>query len=194
MQNNNNKRFNFPSILDFEASGFGSESYPIEVGVVADSGERYCALIQPKVGWNHWSKDAAQVHRIPRTRLVEYGKPVTEVCEDLNRLLSGTTVYCDAWSHDNVWMIKLFHAAAMPPAFRLSPIEAIASELQLSLWDDTKIRVQRNLGVLRHRASSDALIIQQTFVESRRAANESDITESAIATKVAASVRVRSQR
>ncbi|SMF51266.1 hypothetical protein SAMN02745866_03240 [Alteromonadaceae bacterium Bs31] len=166
-----NKNYSFPAILDFEASGFGSDSYPIEVGVVSEFGERYCALIQPKSDWNHWNMDAAQIHKIPRSSLVQLGKPVIQVCEELNTLLEGRRVYCDAWAHDNVWMIKLFHAAAMAPSFYLSPIESIITEAQISIWDDTKKRVQRNLGVLRHRASSDALVIQQTFLESKRASD-----------------------
>ncbi|TVZ40640.1 hypothetical protein P886_5077 [Alteromonadaceae bacterium 2753L.S.0a.02] len=165
---NSNNQFNFPTILDFEASGFGGESYPIEVGVVATSGQRYCTLIRPQRDWVHWSNEASRIHQISRTSLVQFGKDVADVCHDLNELLKGSTVYSDAWTHDNGWLIRLYHAAAMAPTFKLSPIESIATEEQLSVWDDTKIRVQRNLGVLRHRASSDALIIQQTFVESRR--------------------------
>ncbi len=166
MSDKNNR--GIPAILDFEASGFGSDSYPIEVGVVAGSGERYCALIQPRMDWNHWSNQAAQIHKISRSSLVEFGKPVNQVCLELNELLQGYRVFCDGWIHDNVWMIKLYHAAAMAPSFALSPIESIATEAQLSIWDETKKSVQRNLGVLRHRASSDALLIQQTFLESRR--------------------------
>ena len=120
-------RVEFPSILDFEASGFGSESYPIEVGVVAASGQRYCGLIRPHKEWLHWSSEAAQLHRITRNNLVEHGKPVIQVCEELNALLHDTTVFSDAWTHDKSWMIKLYHAAAMAPTFSLSPIEAIAT-------------------------------------------------------------------
>lgn len=172
--NNNNNVTEFPSILDFEASGFGSQSYPIEVGVVASSGERYCSLIRPHTTWLHWSREAAAVHRISRTQLVEYGKDPVQVCDDLNNLLRDSTVYCDGWSHDKVWLLKLYHVAARAPTFNLSPIEAIASDDQLGLWDDTKIQVQHSLGVLRHRASSDALIIQRTFVESRRTLRETE--------------------
>ncbi|WP_018274913.1 hypothetical protein WKI13_04605 [Teredinibacter turnerae] len=166
----NKQQSAFPSILDFEASGFGSESYPIEVGVVATSGQRYCTLIRPQRDWIHWSNEAARIHQISRNSLVQFGKDVREVCIEMNMLLKDSTVYSDAWTHDNGWLIRLYHAATMAPTFKLSPIEAIATETQLALWDETKLQVQRNLGVLRHRASSDALIIQQTFVESRRLA------------------------
>lgn len=174
--NHINNTANLPTILDFEASGFGSESYPIEVGIVAASGVRYCTLIRPQQDWLHWSNEAARIHQISRQSLVQFGKPVAVVCQELNDLLTGLTTYSDAWSHDNRWLIRLYHAAAMAPAFKLSPIEAIASEEQLTVWDETKLHVQRNLGVLRHRASSDALIIQQTFVESRRLVETAPVT------------------
>ena len=34
-----------PDIIDIEASGFGPDSYPIEIGVALSSGEKYCSLI-----------------------------------------------------------------------------------------------------------------------------------------------------
>ena len=36
---------------DVEASGFGSASYPIKVGVVTADGSRYCRLIKPFQDW-----------------------------------------------------------------------------------------------------------------------------------------------
>jgi hypothetical protein len=35
-----------PNIIDIEASGFGVDSYPIEVGIVLSTGQKYCALIK----------------------------------------------------------------------------------------------------------------------------------------------------
>jgi hypothetical protein len=36
-----------PFIIDVEASGFGAESYPIEIGIALAEGSKYCALIIP---------------------------------------------------------------------------------------------------------------------------------------------------
>jgi|GEM_PF-476055 len=185
----NSSRITFPAILDFEASGFGSSSFPIEVGVVLSSGQRYCALIRPHKTWTHWNSEAEQLHKISRSKLVECGRPVQEVCAELNELAGKTALYSDGWTHDHSWLIRLYHAAAMAPTFKLSPIEAIATEQQLGCWDDTKKSVQQNLGVLRHRASSDALMIQQTFVESRRRA-EVDCARLESATNVSPVPRV----
>lgn len=43
------RRRKTPNNIDVEASGFGGESYPIEVGVALDDDTKYCALIQPAV-------------------------------------------------------------------------------------------------------------------------------------------------
>lgn len=164
----NNKIPHFPAIFDIEASGFGSESYPIEVGVVTSSGQRYCSLIKPEPDWTHWNDDAAKVHGISRRSLDVLGKNVHQVCSELNQVLGNSKVYSDAWSHDKRWLIRLYHAARMSPSFLLSPIESIASEEQLMIWDETRELVASELGLTRHRASNDALVIQQTFIESRR--------------------------
>ena len=37
-----------PTILDLEASGFGRDSYPIEVGYVLPDGSSFCSLIRPR--------------------------------------------------------------------------------------------------------------------------------------------------
>lgn len=157
-----------PTIIDIEASGFGSYSYPIEVGVVKYDGERYCALIKPEPGWDHWCEKAAAVHGISRELLQEHGKSPREVCVELNHFLQESMAFSDAWIHDNPWLTRLFFAARINRSFHLSPIEYIASEEQLMLWDKTKKRLVHELDIERHRASGDAFLIQQTYIETVR--------------------------
>ena len=161
-----------PIILDIEASGFGSYSYPIEVGVVKHDGERYCALIKPEPGWDHWSEKAEQVHGISRELLATHGKTAREVCVELNDFLQESMAFSDAWIHDNPWLTRLFFAARMHRCFHLSPIEYIACEDQLMLWDITKKRLENELTIERHRASGDAYLIQQTYIETVRLVGE----------------------
>lgn len=42
-----------PLIIDLEASGFGRDSYPIEVGVALDYDRKFCSLIRPQPQWAH---------------------------------------------------------------------------------------------------------------------------------------------
>lgn len=153
-----------PIVIDFEASGFGKGSYPIEVGFSRRHGEGWCTLIRPESDWLHWDARAAQVHHIPREILVERGKPPSLVTEDLNMLLAGMTVYTDGWSHDYVWMARLYDVAERVPNFRLADLREIISPLQESLWHITKIQVQEDLNVSRHRASTDARVLQMTWL------------------------------
>lgn len=152
-----------PTIIDVEASGFGPKSYPIEIGVVRHDGERYCRLIRPFDDWDFWQVSAQEVHGISRQDLMDYGTSGVEMCHELNEFLSGQTAYSDGWVVDSPWVIKLFERAGVKMSFHLSSLEMILNENQMNLWHTTKDKVINKLQLKRHRASNDALIIQQTF-------------------------------
>jgi hypothetical protein len=156
-----------PSIIDVEASGFGAASYPIELGVALSCGKRLSMLIKPEPDWVHWDVNAQQVHGVSRELLLQNGKPVDEVAKCFNVLLKGQTVYSDGWSVDKPWISALFHAAGLAMDFSVSPIEQIMRESQFEIWDLTKKNLFLNADQARHRASQDALIIQQTYVQTR---------------------------
>src|SRR5918995_1171108 len=86
---------NTPTIIDLEASGFGTGSYPIEVGFVLADGSTQCMLIKPDEGWTHWDSKAEAVHGITRATLQAHGKSPLEVASQLNRSLARQTVYSD---------------------------------------------------------------------------------------------------
>jgi hypothetical protein len=154
-----------PNIIDVEASGFGAQSYPIEIGVALSSGQRWCSLITPPAHWSHWSAEAEGVHNVSRDTLLRHGKPIARVCEELNTLLRGQTAYSDGWVVDRPWLTKLFTQARISMAFDVSPLERILSEAQMEIWHATKERLAARSGEARHRASSDAWLIQKTFNE-----------------------------
>jgi len=158
-----------PAIIDIEASGFGPHSYPIEVGVVLEDGEKYCSLLAPAEGWTHWDPCAEEVHHISRTILEKHGKPLGQVAQELNKILEGRTVYSDGWVVDNSWLIKLFEESGLPPSFRTSALEMILTEDQMEVWHNIKDQVLAETELKRHRASNDAVIIQETWVRSRTA-------------------------
>lgn len=156
-----------PDIIDVEASGFGRGSYPIEVGFALADGTRYCALIRPLPGWDHWDPRAERVHGIDRQALLSAGREAGEVAAELNRLLAGRTLYSDGWVVDDPWLRNLFHSVRQPMLFRVSALEMILNEAQLTRWADARDAVVTRLGLDRHRASADALIIQETWVATR---------------------------
>lgn len=156
-----------PTILDFEASGFGFESYPIEVGLALAGGERFCTLIRPLEDWVHWDESAERVHHISQQDLFAHGLSVQDVCARLNHLLQGQTVYSDGWVVDKPWLNRLYQAANIEPSFTLSPIESIQSEAQQKAWGEVKEEILEKLAFDRHRASHDALLIQETYKATR---------------------------
>ncbi len=157
-----------PGILDIEASGFGDDGYPIEVGLVLPDGRKYCSLITPLPAWSHWDERAEKLHGITRTMLASHGRSVRAVAEDLNTLVGGGTLYSDGWVVDSPWLVQLFYAAALTPRFRLSPLELILDEAQMSSWHTAKDTVLADFHDHRHRASFDAFVIQETYWRTRR--------------------------
>ena len=153
-----------PYIIDVEASGFGSTSYPIEVGLALEPGQRYCTLIKPADHWDHWDAQAESVHGISRENLLRKGRPVIEVTEELNQLLENKVVFSDAWGVDNPWIIQLYAAAGIDRTFDVSALEMLLSEPQMRLWAKTRDSVIADLGLERHRASNDSWIIQETYI------------------------------
>ncbi len=156
-----------PIILDIEASGFGKGSYPIEVGFALPDKSTFCSLIIPLQSWTHWSLGAQEVHGISRETLMQRGHPVEEVAEQLNYFLGDKTVYSDGWGYDMSWVSLLYEAAGMPMKFKIETLHTLLHEEQLLLWEKTRIEVIKDLGIQRHRASSDARIIQETFIRTR---------------------------
>jgi hypothetical protein len=156
-----------PAILDVEASGFGRNSYPIEVGFVLPDGQAYCTLIRPEDHWTHWDAQAEATHHISRTLILERGLPVPEVARKINHQLAGQTVYSDGWANDYSWLGALFDAADMTPAFKLENLRALLDEQQADQWHNVKAQVSSDSGIQRHRASADARLLQLTLIRLR---------------------------
>jgi hypothetical protein len=154
-------------VLDIEASGFGQDSYPIEVGFVLPDGESFCCLIRPAPGWTHWDAQAEQVHQISQQTVQVLGRDAREVARLLNDRLRGLTLYCDGWAHDYVWLNVLFEAAGMQPSFKLDNLRGLLSEREASDWADAKRQIASEMGLRRHRASSDAKLLQRTLMRLR---------------------------
>lgn len=153
-----------PTIIDIEASGFGRGSYPIEIGFAGPGGNSFCALIEPPAHWAHWDPAAEAIHHIPRALLFYKGYSPAEVARRLNQALRGQTVYSDGWANDYSWLCLLYDEADMALGFRLENLSALLNDADQAIWHDTKTRVQAELVSPRHRASTDAKVLQQTWL------------------------------
>ncbi|WP_440905007.1 hypothetical protein ACMZOO_01660 [Catenovulum sp. SX2] len=156
-----------PNIIDVEASGFGRGSYPIEVGLALSSGRRFCTLIEPHESWQHWQRTAEDTHKISLQEVLLFGKDIKWVANQLNSILVGQTVYSDAWGNDSSWVGKLFEQAEVRQKFKIDSIVNLLTERQMEIWHDTKEALAANSKDARHRASNDAVLIQNTFYETQ---------------------------
>lgn len=156
-----------PAVMDIEASGFGRDSYPVEIGFVLPDEQTYCSLIRPAPSWVHWDPAAEKLHRIPLATVIQHGRDVVEVAGQLNQRLQGMTVYCDGWANDYVWLNVLFEAAGLSPSFKLDNLRALLTDQEAAFWAIVKKQVTTEMRLQRHRASSDAKILQRTLVRLR---------------------------
>lgn len=146
-----------PCVLDFEASGLGPESYPIEVAWSDPSGAVESHYIDPAPDWDDWDPEAEAIHWISRDLLRDEGKPVGWVATRLNAVLAGRVVYCDAPAFDQFWLRRLFQAADMKPAFQLGSFWDICPDPRLPqrtvdrIWD----QAEAERGGREHEADSD---------------------------------------
>ncbi len=153
-----------PIIIDFQGSGFGSASYPIEVGFSGRHGEGWCSLIQPEAGWDQWDAEMAKRHAIRRETLVERGKPILYIAEQLNFFLNGRTVFSQFRHQDYIWMARIFTIAGVQPRFKLMDLCDIINHEQEIGWSVARAAVVKELGMPRNRASSRARILQLTWL------------------------------
>lgn len=153
-----------PAFLDIEASGFGRESYPIEIGFVLPDGGTWCTLVRPEPEWTHWDGEAEALHGITRALALRYGRPPVDVARELNRRLRGLTVYTDGWAHDYAWLGRLFDAAGRAPTFHLEHLRNALGEADAQRWHDAHDRVAAANANARHRASGDARLMQLTWL------------------------------
>lgn len=152
-----------PYIIDIEASGFGHDSYPIEIGLALNQEDRYCSLVKPQPDWTHWDMGAEETHHIPRNLIETRGKPAAVVAHELNSLLGEGFVFSDGSVVDVPWITKLYQAARTTRSFQIYDLQTILSEKQMREWHTCKTQVLEELNIERHRASNDARVIQETF-------------------------------
>ncbi len=153
-----------PCVIDVEASGFGSGSYPIEVGFITSRSQTHCTLIKPLDDWQHWDRKAEKLHGISRSVLMDHGKDPFLVCGWLNHHLRGETVYSDAWANDMCWLARLFEACDLPQCFRIESIQTLLAETEKDQWSQTYDSILHSCRSFRHRASIDAKHIQETYI------------------------------
>jgi len=149
--------------MDIEASGFGRNSYPIEIAFVMPDGEQHDYLIKPTADWTHWDAEAESLHGISQVALQRDGFQPWDIASEMNDLLAGKTIYSDAWGNDMPWVAKIFESARLPQLFQINSITSLLNPEQLDSWNREVKQQHREIRKRRHRALVDALAIQRAY-------------------------------
>lgn len=129
--------------IDFEASGLGEGTYPIEAGVaVWDSIDHpiysWSSLITETAEWKAnglWHPESELIHNIPRTELASGNSP-REVMSALNHIIgAGEVVFCDGGRHDEFWLRRLEAAAGIRAKFSLEDWIPLLGNLDFDVLD-----------------------------------------------------------
>ncbi|MGF1548660.1 MAG: hypothetical protein ACFCUG_15190 [Thiotrichales bacterium] len=166
-----------PAIIEIVASGFGSASYPVEIGIVATSGAAYCSLVRPAPDWTQWETPALASFGFTRAILKKYGKSPREVAMDLNSMLRDGCVYSEDASDDQGWLDQLFGRAGIAQRFCIVALDTLLTQHQCAHWRRVKARAEAFAGPQRHRASGEARLVQSTYVELTAACAPTEIME-----------------
>ena len=175
----------FPCFIDFEASGLGNATYPIEVAWSLPDGTVREFLIRREAEWTYWQPEAEAVHRISREELQAKGRPSDEICELLVRDLDGKEVYADGGLCDELWLKQLLAAGkcetpihlqrCIPELFFPKMSKADREEIQEKAWGAVGPR---------HRAGNDVRWFVEFLRLGRIDGHKDDVPNSFAARKV----------
>lgn len=156
--------FAWPIItLDFEASGLGTGTYPIEIGIAQWHGpgtsiKTWSSLISSDEKWLEdgvWKPESVKIHGIKKSDLIDAPSAI-EVMSHLNRLCPmGTMAFCDGGNHDMDWMKSLAKAAGIAPMLLLGSWGHVVANIGDKAYD--RIIAHGNKTKSAHRAGPDAV-------------------------------------
>ncbi|WP_210397374.1 exonuclease domain-containing protein [Motiliproteus sediminis] len=149
-------------IIDVEASGLDTRSYPIEIGWVClktDDSDRF--LINPDTSlepWDHWSTEAQKLHNLSRRTLIDEGLDVRDACARLNQALAGKVVLSDSEQWDGWWIQRLFLGAGLTQPNDQAFVVQYLFEHFHPLWH-SELRARLDAAHRPHHALEDARAI-----------------------------------
>jgi len=149
------------AFVDFEASGLGARSWPIEVGWSFDDSVTESFLISPAPEWamDAWDERAEALHGVTLSMLSDLGVHPVRACERMSAALAGREVYSDAPDWDSFWMMRLYAAAGRQCDIRLLDFSRVMPHLEADEKAALIARADR-MAPRRHRAAEDALHLQ----------------------------------
>lgn len=146
------------AFFDFEASGLGARSWPIEVGWAFADGAGESLLISPAPEWSmdYWDPKAERLHGITPRMLSDLGVSADAACDRIGAALGECAVYSDAPDWDGFWLMRLYDAAGRKPQIRLREFGQLMPDMTPEARALLLQQADR-LAPRRHRAAEDAL-------------------------------------
>lgn len=167
------------AVLDFEASGLGAGTYPIEVGVSiiglptdehpgGMAGDPKSWMISPSKEWlerGKWDMAAQAIHGIDQDTLVGYGIAAVAVIAGLERVVAGCRVVADGVDEvDEHCLRRLYAAIGRQPPFVLESIEPLYHDLITDVGEIDAAKAEAMARFPhRHRAGDDARRIAEVL-------------------------------
>lgn len=152
------------AFLDFEASGLGARSWPIEVGWAFEDGRGESTLISPSPDWpiDGWDAKAERLHGVDLKMLGDLGVSAAVACDRIEAALLRCDVVSDAPDWDAFWMMRLYEAAGRKCPLRLKDFASVMPPMSREERAALLQKADR-LAPRRHRAGEDALHLQTTW-------------------------------
>ncbi|MCB2111931.1 MAG: hypothetical protein R3C42_01705 [Parvularculaceae bacterium] len=156
------------AFIDFEASGLGARSWPIEIGWAFEDGAGESLLVSPAPDWSmdDWDRRAEKLHGISPKMLSDLGVSAQSACNRAVAALADCAVYSDAPDWDSFWMMRLFDAAGRKCPIRILEFSSLMPPLSQARKSDLLSQADRQ-APRRHRAGEDALHLVALYRLSR---------------------------
>ncbi|MDO5632531.1 MAG: exonuclease domain-containing protein [Paracoccus sp. (in: a-proteobacteria)] len=157
-------------ILDIEASGLSSDSWPIEMGlswVYPRGPQTWSSLIRPAPDWpeSAWDPAAEEVHGIAATEL-DWAPEAAEVAEALLHHAEGRILMSDAPSYDGFWLRQLLRAAGIKREIQLVDYGVwVCNWLDQDLEQLTRFQAHLDTTEIPHRAGADAEMLMKALLD-----------------------------
>jgi len=146
------------AFIDFEASGLGARSWPIEIGWAFEDGVGESLLVSPAPDWSmdEWNPRAEKLHGISPKMLSDLGVSAESACDRAISALADCAVYSDAPDWDSFWMMRLFDAAGRNCPIRILEFSTLMPPITSAQKAELIAQADRQ-APRRHRAGEDVL-------------------------------------
>jgi len=154
------------AVLDFESSGIGPNTWPVEVGWITGADQTPTSrLIRPheRFSQRYWMPAAEAMHGLSYQHLLDHGLEPHLVLAELTAQLENHLVVSDNPRHDHAWLTRLCDVCSAKPPFDIHPLEdairilVSATNLSYRLIAERANAHLRASGTTPHRAGPDAL-------------------------------------